>query len=98
MAIAIVEDEAIVARRLERMVRDIVGSPSPIALAPSLPAALDLIRTKPIDLLFLDLNLSGRDGFRLLEEAAAARCRTIVVSAHQEQALRAFEYGVVDVV
>jgi two-component system response regulator LytT len=96
MRIAIVEDEAIVARRLERMVRDIVGD-STIEIAGSIDAALEVTR-QPIDLLFLDLNLNGRDGFRLLEEAAAAKFQTVVVSAHHDQALRAFEYGVADFV
>lgn len=98
MRIAIVEDEAVVARRLERMVRDIVGLQSTIDLAPSLPAAMELVRGRAVDLLFLDLNLNGRDGFHLLEEAAAAPFQTVVVSAHHEQALRAFEYGVTDFV
>ena len=97
MRIAIVEDEAVVARRLERMVRNIVGTPEAIDVAPSLPAALELIR-RPLDLLFLDLNLRGRDGFSLLEEAAASPFQTVVVSAHHDQAARAFEYGVTDFV
>lgn len=97
MNIAIVEDEAVVARRLERMVRTIVTG-SEIAVAPTLGAALELLRVRTIDLLFLDLNLQGKDGFRVLEEAAAAPFQTIVVSAHHEQALRAFEYGVTDFV
>ncbi|HKR63153.1 MAG TPA: LytTR family DNA-binding domain-containing protein, partial [Thermoanaerobaculia bacterium] len=46
----------------------------------------------------LDLNLNGSDGFSLLEEAVAAPFQTVVVSAHHEQALRAFEYGVADFV
>jgi DNA-binding LytR/AlgR family response regulator len=98
MRIAIVEDEAIVARRLERMVRDIVGSESAIDLAPSLREALELVRAQSLDLLFLDLNLNGRDGFRVLEEAVAAPFQTVVVSAHHDQALRAFDYGVTDFV
>jgi two-component system, LytTR family, response regulator LytT len=94
--IAIVEDEALIARRLERMVRGIVGEAT-IEVAASFDDALRVTRA-PIDLLFLDLNLSGRDGFALLEEAAASRFQTVVVSAHHEQALRAFEYGVTDFV
>ena len=96
MNIAIVEDEAIIARRLERMVHALVDCS--VYLAPTLRAAQELIRSQPIDLLFLDLNLGGADGFRLLEEAAAAPFQTVVVSAHHEQALRAFEYGVTDFV
>ena len=90
MRIAIVEDEAMVARRLERMIGAILSNCS-IRVAPTLHEALDLIRATPIDVLFLDLNLNGRDGFRLLEEAAAAPFQTIVVSAHHDQALRAFD-------
>ncbi len=97
MRIAIVEDETMVARRLERMVRDIVGPAGSIEVAPTFGAALEVIR-RPLDLLFLDLNLSGRDGFALLEEAAASPFQTVVVSAHHDQALRAFDYGVTDFV
>lgn len=97
MKIAIVEDEAVVARRLERMVREIVGSDAAIDVAPSLPAARALM-TRPVDLVFLDLNLNGSDGFGLLEEAAASPFQTVVVSAHHDQALRAFDYGVADFV
>jgi two-component system, LytTR family, response regulator LytT len=97
MRIAIVEDEAVVARRLARMLGEIVGE-QPIEVAPSLDDARELIHARRVDLLFLDLNLNGEDGFRLLEEAAAAAFQTVVVSAHHDQALRAFEYGVTDFV
>jgi len=97
MRMAIVEDEAVVARRLARMLGEIAGA-GDIEVATSLADARELIQSRRIDLLFLDLNLSGEDGFRLLEEAAAAPFQTIVVSAHHDQALRAFEYGVTDFV
>jgi two-component system, LytTR family, response regulator LytT len=95
--IAIVEDETIVARRLERMVREIVGADATIDLAPSLPAAR-LLMSRKFDLLFLDLNLNGSDGFTLLEQAVASPFQTVIVSAHHEQAVRAFDYGVADFV
>jgi DNA-binding LytR/AlgR family response regulator len=95
--IAIVEDEAPIARRLERAVRGILGDRvEDLALVPTLEAALEHVRTQPLDVVFLDLNLDGRDGFQLLAEAAASRFRTIVVSAYEEQAIRAFEIGVTD--
>lgn len=98
MRIAIVEDEAVVARRLARMVHDIVREEASIRVATSVPDAVELIRTTPFDLLFLDLKLHGKDGFELLEQAVAAPSQTIVVSGHYEEALRAFEYGVADFV
>jgi DNA-binding LytR/AlgR family response regulator len=52
----------------------------------------------PVDILFLDLNLNGENGFELLQGAVAGSFYTIVVSANEDQALRAFEYGVLDFV
>ncbi len=52
----------------------------------------------PVGLLLLDLNLHGRDGMELLQASVAGSFHTIVVSANTEQALRAFEFGVVDFV
>jgi DNA-binding LytR/AlgR family response regulator len=99
MRIAIVEDEAPIARRLERAVRAILGEDiEEVALLSTLAAALEHVRSRPVDLVFLDLNLEGRDGFQLLTEAVASRFRTVVVSAYEEQAIRAFEVGVTDFV
>lgn len=99
MRIAIVEDEAVVARRLERMIRAILGADAdPLTRAASLPEALEVVASTSLDLVFLDLNLGGASGFDLLEAVSAARFQTIVVSAHHAQALRAFEYGVTDFV
>jgi DNA-binding LytR/AlgR family response regulator len=47
---------------------------------------------------FLDLDLHGRDAFELLRRGLAQGWRTVVVSAHTERAIDAFELGVVDFV
>ncbi len=97
MRIAIVEDEAPVARRLERAVRAILGERiQELTLLGTFERALEHVRSRPLDLVFLDLNLDGRDGFDLLAEVVASRFHTVVVSAYEEHALRAFEYGVTD--
>lgn len=97
--VAVVEDETIVARRLIRLLRDLLGRKlERLDHLPTLKGALDHLREHPIDLLFLDLNVYGEDGFRLLAEAAASSFQTIVVSAHADRALEAFEYGVLDFV
>jgi DNA-binding LytR/AlgR family response regulator len=93
-----VEDEAVVARRLARMVHAIVGEQGSIKVATSVPDAVELIQATPFDLLFLDLRLQGKDGFQLLEQAVALPSQTIVVSGHDEEAVRAFDYGVADFV
>ena len=99
MRLVIVEDELVVARRLERMVRAIVGDRAEsIAVELTLEDALRRIEREPVDVLFLDLDLNGKNGFRLLEEVAARPFHTIVVSARHDQALLAFDYGVTDFV
>ena len=99
MRILIVEDEKVAARGLQRMVQDILGKEiSWIGWEASLDASRFALADKPVDILFLDLNLNGENGFELLQGAVAGSFHTIVVSANEDQALRAFEYGVLDFV
>jgi two-component system response regulator LytT len=44
----------------------------------------------------LDLNLSGNDGYDVLKKAVSMPFFTIIVSAHTERAVKAFEFGVID--
>lgn len=99
MNILIVEDEARIAKRIERMTVDILGgSLQSIAHVDALPAALDYIKNKPLDLMLLDLNLNGANGFDLLVSAVSGSFHTIIISAYKEQAITAFEHGVLDFV
>jgi DNA-binding LytR/AlgR family response regulator len=56
------------------------------------------VSQRPPDVLILDLNLEGRDGFELLRDPVLARCPAIVVSAHTDRALEAYELGIRDFV
>ena len=97
MNILIVEDERIIAQRLERFVRNILGPGlHHLHASSSLMAAREQIHSQPPDLVFLDLNLKGKDGFELLQDAVAAAFQTVVVSAHTERAFEAFQHGVFD--
>jgi two-component system response regulator LytT len=97
MNVLIAEDEAPAARRLERLVRDRLGARiADLSIAPTLEAARSLLASSRIDLLLLDLNLNGADGFSLLK--AAHRPRTIVVSANSSRAIDAFDHAVIDFV
>ncbi len=99
LIIAIVEDEATASDRLQRMTREILGNRiAGLKRFDHLETAIDFIQSSPIDLLLLDLNLHGRDGFELLRLSAAGSFHTIIVSAYADQALRAFEHGVLDFV
>jgi len=99
MNILIIEDEARIARRIERMLSNIFeGEETSIQLADSLEEGLLSIKERQIDLLFLDLNLNGKDGFDILESVVSESFHTIIISAYKEKAIRAYEYGVLDFV
>ena len=99
MRILIVEDEAVVARRVEQFCRRILGDRlTSVRLMETFEAAQATLAELPIDLLLLDLNLGGRDGMELLQSSVAGSFHTVIVSANTEHALRAFEYGVLDFV
>lgn len=97
MNILIIEDESRIARRIERMIRNILRqSITSIMMSDSLEDGLSIIKNNSIDILFLDLNLNGKDGFDILELVVAESFHTIIISAYKEKAIKAFEYGVLD--
>lgn len=97
MNVLIAEDEAPAARRLERMVGEHLGSRiRRLVVAPTLEAAQAALGETRFDLLLLDLDLNGADGFALLQAGAAPR--VIVVSARSDRAIDAFDHAVVDFV
>lgn len=99
MKMVIVEDEPLVARRLERLTREVLGpSLRSLHVATTLDAAVAHLDGGGETVLLLDLKLGNADGFELLHRALAEPWATIVVSGSVERALEAFELGVVDFV
>jgi len=97
MNVLIVEDEDPAARRLERLVRAHEGfAACQVTVAQTLGAARDALARNVIDLVLLDLDLSGADGIALAKPNAAYR--VIVVSGRTERAIDAFDHAVVDFV
>jgi two-component system, LytTR family, response regulator LytT len=99
MRLLIVEDEPLIAQRIERMCREILGQElKSVIHAARFDDTAALLEDTPIDLMLLDLNLSGADGMQLLKKSVAGSFHTIIVSANTDRALEAFEYGVLDFV
>ncbi|CAM2005654.1 LytTR family transcriptional regulator DNA-binding domain-containing protein [Acanthopleuribacter pedis] len=95
MRILIVEDVVLVAERIAYLVKQTF--PEPIArldVALTYDQAAQSLAERPYDLVFLDLNLHGREGFGLIDPAASYR--TVVITAHDGEAARAFDLGVFD--
>lgn len=99
MNVLIVEDELRIAKRIERMTRDIFGSTlQSLKHINTLHEALRHIENSELDLVLLDLNLNGDNGFDLLTKAVSGSFHTIIISAYKNQAITAFEHGVLDFV
>ena len=97
MRLIIVEDERPIAQYIERQCRTILQDDLlSVHIALTFEQAEDLMASQQFDLCLLDLNLSGVDGFELLQSAVARAFHTIIISANTDQAVRAFEFGVLD--
>ncbi len=99
MRIIIVEDEPPIAQEVEAYCREILGNQiGRIETRFTLKDALAYLSGQSVDLCLLDLNLNGKNGFDILKQAMSRAFHTIIVSAHTEQAVEAFKYGVLDFV
>lgn len=98
MRVLIVEDEPLVRQRLLRLCTELAGGRARFDAAEDLEVAAERLQHGVYDGLLLDLNLDGEDGFEVLRRAVAGRYHCVVVSAHRERAVQAFEHGVLDFV
>ena len=99
MKILIVEDEPPIADNIKELCRSILRSRvDKIDIRYTMEDALDYLGKQGIDLCLLDLNLMGSNGYDILKSAVAGSFHTIIVSAHIEQAIEAFNYGILDFV
>lgn len=97
MHILIVEDERPIAKYIERLCRQLLGTKiRRIDLQHSLEDAASFLFRQPIDLCLLDLNLNGEDGYELLKLAVSGSFHTIIISANTDKAVEAFRFGVLD--
>jgi two-component system, LytTR family, response regulator len=91
----IVDDEAAARRDLEQVLATIDGVRI-VAQASDAAAARQLARRHLPDLVFLDIQLPGADGFTALQDLNAANCCVIFTTAYAQFAIRAFEVGATD--
>lgn len=97
--VLIVEDEPIVARRIARHCLDALGDGAgQVERVDDVAGAVSELRKGDYDLVMLDLNLNGEDGFDVLEQMTSRSAHVIIVSAYADQAARAFDVGVLDFV
>lgn len=98
MRVLIIEDEARITKRLTRMTKAYFEQQLSLTVCDTLAKGLAHIEQSPVDLLLLDLNLNGENGFAVLEAMVARSFHTIIVSAYTDKAITAFAHGVLDFV
>jgi two-component system, LytTR family, response regulator len=92
----IVDDEPIACRRIQRMLAD-DPEIQVVATSTNGEQALQAIQQFAPDLLFLDIQMPGMNGFALLEHIAPEKIpHVIFVTAYDQYALRAFEVHALD--
>lgn len=96
LRIAIADDEPLARSRLQRQLAGIPNT-EVVAECAHGEALLDALRTRDVDLVFLDIRMPGASGFDVLERIPPERCPLVVfVTAHDEFAIRAFEVHAFD--
>ena len=95
--VVIVEDEYMVAKRLKRLVEKVFNqSLAQLNVFSKIREADAFIAKNSIDLLFLDLNLNGEDGFNILRKYGESSFQTVVISGSIERAIEGFDFGILD--
>jgi two-component system LytT family response regulator len=96
MNVLLVDDEPPARRRMRRLLGD-ADDVSVVAECGSGASALDALRTHRVDLVFLDIQMPGVDGFVVADALGGPDAPLLVfVTAHDSHAIRAFEARALD--
>ncbi len=95
LSILVIDDEQIARRRLIRLLRTIEGV-SIVGEAFDVPSALETaIELRP-DLMLLDVQMPGGDGFDVIERLGQQSPPVVFVTAFDHHAIRAFDMEAID--
>jgi two-component system, LytTR family, response regulator len=99
LRVLVVDDEAPARRKILRLLRSESGV-QVVAEADSGESAISAVEKHHPDLVFLDVQMPGMDGFGVIQRIASAASaklpRVVFVTAHDQYALRAFEVHAFD--
>ncbi len=96
MRILLIEDEAPAARRLEKMIREILPTAELIGILDSVSTAIDFFQHLPApDLVIMDIQLADGLSFELFDHVQV-QAPIIFATAYDEYALKAFKVNSID--
>lgn len=90
----IVEDEPLAQERLKNYIKQIPYLHL-MAIYENSLEALVYIKTNPVELVFLDIQLDGITGIQLLE-STNLNCQVVITTAYHEYALKGYELNITD--
>jgi DNA-binding LytR/AlgR family response regulator len=95
MNLLIVEDVTLIAERIAGLASKYFPS-SNIDIVYDIETAKEKIEATIYDLLLLDLNLNGENGFDLISNLTSSSFETIIITADKNKAAMAFDFAVLD--
>ncbi len=92
----IVEDEILSSDLLKGMIMEYSPDVEVIDIVTEIPEAIESInRVKP-DIVFLDIELNGKNGFEIIDHFPSFDFKILVTSGHEHYAFQAFQHRVTD--
>jgi two-component system, LytTR family, response regulator len=91
----VLDDEELAVRRLCRMLAE-TGVVEVIGSATDPVSAVEALKASAPDVLFLDIQMPGLNGFEFLQELGNEQPLIVFTTAYQEYALKAFEVNSID--
>ena len=92
----IIDDEIAIIEGLLKMLSQECPQVKVVATATDAIQAKQLLRSKPIDLVFLDVKLGDGNSFRLLKEFLPLDFQVIFITAYDQYAVEAFRFSALD--
>jgi len=96
LSAVIIDDEPGNIEVLKKMVTDYCEGINISGTAASVDEGIHTIREKKPDLVFLDIEMPGKNGFDLVDHFKPVKFEIIFVTAFEHYALRAFRYSAID--
>jgi two-component system LytT family response regulator len=92
----IVDDEEYNRENLNSLIAEYCKDVEVVGLADTVDTAFKLIRSQKPDLVFLDIKMPKKDGFKLLESLSEINFEVIIVTAYNQYAIKAIKFCAVD--
>ncbi len=92
----LVDDEEDVLSNLSFLLGKYCPSIEIVGLAKNVDEALEIVRNMNPELVFLDIEMPGKDGFDFLDQLSERSFELIFVTSYNQHAIRAFRYSALD--